>query len=177
MKRKLTKSEVSQKFNLKELLGYEPSNRQKKLFFDLAVDKMVERTVNGRDIDNRKFKPYTKSYAEFKGVSRGSVDLVLSGDMLNSFEDSQTKQKNIIKIAIEEEQTGKAHGNITGSYGKKSGDKSKARDFFGFKDKKQLSDVLKEVDSLKGESPLREIGVDNLAALRAAISEIDIEAS
>jgi hypothetical protein len=65
-KPKYSLKEVSQKFNLKKLLGYEPSEKQKELFYELAVDKMVDRTTSGIDIDGKKFKPYTKEYADFQ---------------------------------------------------------------------------------------------------------------
>jgi hypothetical protein len=88
MKRTITESQISQTFNLEDLLGKKPSERQKEVFFELAVDKIVDRTVDGDDVRKRKFKKYEQEYADRKGVDVTSVDLVLSGDMLNSFDES-----------------------------------------------------------------------------------------
>lgn len=87
--------------------------------------------------------------------------------MIQSFDESTTRDKVILKI--DSDNTGKAHGNITGSYGKPSGDRSKARDFFGFKSKKDIEDIVEQVDAAKEESGF------NLADLRAAIQALDID--
>jgi len=164
---KYSKREVSQKFNLKTLLGYEPSEKQKKLFYDLAVAKMANRTMDGNDINGRKFKQYSESYADAKGVSRDSVDLVLKGDMLSSFELS-LERKNLVKIKIEEgKETLKAFNSNVG-------DTLPKRTFFGFKSKKDLDDVISEVDSFK-ERRVEEEKID-LATLREALKLITVKA-
>lgn len=142
---KYSKSEVSQKFNLKTLLGYEPSEAQKELFFNLAVDKMVQRTSNGRDIDGNKFEKYSEAYAEKKGVSRSSVDLILSGDMLSSFEDS-SESKNVLKIKVSE---GK---ETLKSYNHNVGDTLPERRYFGFNDESALRSILSQVNRMKEET-------------------------
>jgi hypothetical protein len=63
MKRTITESQISQTFNLEDLLGKKPSERQKEVFFELAVDKIVDRTVDGDDVRKRKFKKYEQEYA------------------------------------------------------------------------------------------------------------------
>lgn len=176
---KLTKNEIKQRFNLKKLLGYSPSQQQKELFYELAVDKMVQRTASGKDINNENFKPYTKEYAAKKGVSRNSVDLILTGDMLNSIE--KDAPGDFVDIQIASNETGKAHGNITGSYGKPSGSKAKARDFFGFKNEEDLQDILTNVDAAKDREPatgssLTSQAID-LVALRQAVREVEVEFS
>jgi hypothetical protein len=143
---KYSKREVSQKFNLKELLGYEPTEEQKKLFYELAVDKMVNRTADGKDINGQKFTRYSEKYAKKKGVSRDSVDLILSGDMLSSFEDSR-ERKNIIKIKVEE---GK---ETLKSYNHNVGDTLPERTYFGFNNDKDLKSVVSTVDSIKDMEP------------------------
>lgn len=164
---KYSKREVSQKFNLKTLLGYEPSEKQKKLFYELAVAKMANRTMDGNDINGRKFKEYSEAYADAKGVSRDSVDLVLNGDMLSSFEQS-LERKNLVKIKIEEgKETLKAFNHNVG-------DTLPKRTFFGFKSKKDLDDVISEVDSFK-ERRVEEDKID-LATLREALKLITVKA-
>lgn len=167
---KYSKSEVSQKFNLKELLGYSPSEDQKRLFYELAVDKMVDRTLSGKDINNKNFTPYSKAYAQKKGVSRNSVDLVLSGDMLQSFEESQGAQRNIIKIKVAEGE------NTRKSFNHNVGDTLPQRNYFGFKDEGQLRSVVSQVNRLREKSSEERKSTIDLAALRSAINQVTIEA-
>lgn len=161
---KYSKSEVSQRFNLKELLGYEPTEVQKKLFYELAVDAMAQRTLNGDDINGSSFTPYSEDYAKKKGVSKESVDLVLSGEMLSSFEDAQT-QKNIVKIKIAEGE------NTLKAYNHNVGDTLPKRQFFGLND---VDSIVKKVKSVKdAPRPEKKERVD-LASIRDAIKGITI---
>lgn len=162
-RKKISDSEISQVFDLKKLLKYEPNDMQKELFYNLAVDKMVQRTSFGLDVNNEKFPDYNLDYANKKGVTESSVDLILTGKMLNSFENAEGK--NTVEIKIKEDQTGKAHGNITGSYGKPRPVKSKARDFFGFKNSDELSDVLSQVDLLKNPEQESKIDLSEISDL------------
>ena len=162
----LTEEKIEQTFNLKKLLGYSPSDEQKKLFYELAVDAIVERTASGKDVNGSKFKKYNKDYASWKGVSVNSVDLILTGDMLNGFEEGSTKDS--VKIAIKSDEVGKAHGNITGSYGQPFSRPSKARDFFGFKKEDELKPILREVDRAKDATISERI---DAAELRRAIEQ------
>lgn len=162
---KYSKREVSQKFNLKQLLGYEPSERQKDLFFELAVNKMVQRTAQGNDINGKKFTQYSKEYAQTKGVSRSAVDLILKGDMLDSNK-KETKQKNMLKIKVKE------GVETLKSYNHNVGDKLPTRTYFGFKNEKDLSDVIDEVDSRKtAETSSPGVLLRDLALLRQTINE------
>lgn len=164
---KYSKREVSQKFNLKKLLGYEPSERQKEIFFQLTVDKMVQRTAEGKDINGSKFTQYSKDYAAKKGVSRSSVDLILEGDMLNS-NIKESKQKNILKIKVKE------GVETLKSFNHNTGDTLPTRTYFGFKDEKDLVDVLSSVDELKPSAdnrPSLTSQAFNLATLRSAVDE------
>lgn len=167
---KYSKKEVSQKFNLKKLLGYEPSDYQKELFFELVAERIVERTTSGKDIDGDKFTKYSEKYAAKKGVSVNSVDLILNGDMLQSI--SPETQKNIVKIKI-------ADGVETlKAYNHNVGDTLPERTFFGIKNEDELRRILGKVNR---EKPGKEKQTDmeqaiNLAELRKAIREtIDIE--
>jgi hypothetical protein len=162
---KYSKKEVSQRFNLKELLGYEPSEDQKKLFYELAVDAMAQRTLNGSDIDGRSFKPYSPEYAKSKGVSVNSVDLVLTGEMLSSFEESQG-QKNVVKIKIQD------GDNTLKAYNHNVGDTLPKRLFFGLKD---VGKIVKRVDSLKEDTRQERKQKIDLAAIRSALNDIRIE--
>lgn len=158
---------VEQKFNLKTLLGYEPSNEQKEVFFDLVVDKMQERTTSGKDINGNKFTKYSKDYAAKKGVSVGAVDLVLEGDMLESFEES-SKQKNIIKVAV-------GSSEVKKSFNHNTGDTLPKRTYFGIVKDNEINKIIKQVNSLSSnESEETESTID-LAALRAAIQSVEVD--
>ncbi len=168
-KKQQSQAKVSQKYNLKEILGYKPSSRQKELFYNLAVDRIVQRTANGRDIDNRNFTPYSEEYAEKKGVSRNSVDLILTGDMLNAFEENQ-RQPNMVEIKIE--------GGIDAkkAYNHDKGDTLPKREFFGFKKESDIMDIVMAVDAIKEqkEQPASQNIAEqtqNLVSLRAAITQ------
>ena len=166
-KPKYSKKEVSQKFNLKKILGYEPSERQKEAFFKLAVDKMVQRTADGKDINGSKFTQYSKAYAQEKGVSRGSVDLILEGDMLDS-NVKESKQKNMLKIKVKE------GVETLKSFNHNTGDTLPKRTYFGFKDESDLKNVISNVDSMRDKKEERESLLSravSLSALRRAVNE------
>lgn len=164
-KPKYTKSEVSQRFNLKQLLGYEPSNIQREFFHDLVNERIEDRTKDGRDINNKKFRPYSSEYAEFKGVSRGDVDLTLNDNMLQSFDDSNSaEQANIVKVQMKPgTQTLKAFNHNTG-------DTLPQRTFFGVNNKRELEPLLREVDELR---PVQD-GSITLANLLTALESLSI---
>ena len=139
-KPKYSKSEVYQRFNLKELLGYSPSEEQKELFYELVVNKIVQRTAQGKDINGSKFARYSEDYAKKKGVSRGAVDLILEGDMLASFEEAQGSQKNIVKIKMQEgKETLKSFNHCTG-------DTLPKRTFFGISESDAMGGIVRSVD-------------------------------
>lgn len=101
-------------------------------------------SATGRD---KKFTKYTKEYAKFKGVSRGSVDLTLDDDMLKAMEAVKIKPSSFsLGYTSGNPEQGKAEGNITGSYGQSRGSSSKARPFLGLQ-KIDLERIIRDVDS------------------------------
>lgn len=168
---KYTKAEVSQKFNLKKILGYDPTEEQKELFYELVVDKMVDRTLKGQDINGKDFEIYSKEYAEKKGVTRDSVDLVMEGDMLNSF-DQSVERKNIIKVAV-----GKGVDTLK-AFNHCTGDTLPVRNFFGIVKDNEIRRIAKEVNKIKPKERPRLDATEerlSLADIRRAIEEeIDI---
>lgn len=96
------------------------------------LDRIVKRTSEGKDRNNKEFRGYSKEYIksdEFKsfGKSKGKVNLQLTGDMLGLMDIKETSQNTITIGWDDSDEAAKAHGHITGS---KSGPKVK-RDFFG----------------------------------------------
>ena len=154
MDRKISESNISQEINLREVYGRNPTTEELVEFADIARNEIIDRTQNNQDIDGDRFPIYEKDYADFKGVSRSDVDLTLFGDMLNSIETEIKGSSVIIKMA--KDQTAKAHGNITGSYGQDRPNPEKARDFFGLKDG-DISRLANQVKTIREDSVLMEI--------------------
>lgn len=120
---------------------------QRKQIAELVIAHILTRSAAGYDKNNKKFPKYTKEYAEKKGVGRGDVDLILTGEMMESIELLSNKPGEII-IGFEkgnDELNGKAEGNILGSYGNEP-DPSKARDFLGI-DEDELGQIITEIES------------------------------
>ena len=166
---KLTVSlnELSQEINLADYLGRKPTAKEKRLFADLAVDTIDNRTLDGKNINGKKFKKYSKSYAEFKGVTQDSVDMFLEGDMLESINRNKKKESaDTIYIHLTGDlETKKGYNHMTR--------KSKAnplpkREFFGLTDSEatKIASKIKQPDKKKTVS---------LADLRAALNLLDIE--
>lgn len=156
--------EISQEIDLTNYLGRKPTASEKRAFAELAIDRINNRTLDGETVNGGKFKRYTKKYADFKGVTRDSVDMFLDGDMLDSIGRRTSKEKSsTVFIQIEKGlQTKKAFNHNTG-------DTLPKRPFFGLTDDeaKQIAENIKEA---REES----VGI-TLAALRSALSVLDIE--
>lgn len=118
--------EVSQTIDLREYLnGNTPTEEQKALFAELAIEQINTRTLDGKTINGGNFKKYSKAYADKKGVTRDSVDLFLEGDMLDSITRNRSQEdENSLFIEIGEGETQKAFNHNTG-------DTLPKREFFG----------------------------------------------
>lgn len=131
----------------------------------MILSHITTRTLNGFDKNNKKFKKYSKDYAEIKGVGVNDVDLTFSGDMLSELElvGHKAGEITIGYRDPSDELAGKVEGNRSGSYGKDP-DPKKARDFLGIA--KDDLDVLidsyeDEVDT--GDETLTDEEIDILA--------------
>lgn len=131
-----------------DLSGYGLSPDQKDEVADLIIERIVNRTDQGKDKNNRTFKEYSDSYKEsldFKiaGKKGKPVNLQLSGDMLAALS-VLDKTSRSVTIGFERgsEENAKADGNIRGTYGKPTPDPKKARDFLGITIK-ELTDIIK----------------------------------
>jgi hypothetical protein len=129
-----------------DLSGYGLSPDQKDEVADLIIERIVNRTDQGKDKDGRRFPGYSKSYKEsldFKVAGKtNKVDLQLSGDMLAALSVlDQTSRSVVIGFERGSEENAKADGNIRGTYGKPTPDPKKARDFLGITDR-ELSKII-----------------------------------
>jgi hypothetical protein len=130
------------------------STDQKEQIADLAIERIVERTSQGKDENGKRFKGYSKAYInslDFKsaGKDASEVNLQLSGDMLAAIKILEIKgNKAVIGFEEDSVENGKADGNIRGTYGTSKPDPKKARPFLGISEK-ELSKIVKYVQSNK----------------------------
>jgi hypothetical protein len=111
------------------------SENLKKRLGQAVLDKIKDRTLAQKDVNNKKFKKYSTQYKEsldFKafGKSPNNVNLTLTGDMLDFMDLLEIDGDRLVFGWDDEDEAAKAHGNIKGSYGGDPNPK-KARDFFG----------------------------------------------
>jgi hypothetical protein len=139
------KSHIYQRFNLKQLLGEEPTSEQKELFASLVNDAIVNRTLDGNDVNGKTFERYSEQYAEKKGVTRDSVNLFLAGGMLDDIKRDAAKESvNTVVVAI------KNREQILKAANHDNGDTLPRREFFGVTQKKAeelASRIAKNDDS------------------------------
>jgi len=141
-----------------------------------VIDFIVERTKSGKNIKGGAFPGYSASYKgslDFKIAGKGgTVDLTLSGEMLDSIQLLAHKSGEI-EVGFDrsdKELNGKAEGNQTGSYGTGKAKKSKARPFLGITGK-DLKVILDKYPSSREDSLTR--ATDELAAALAAGDLVD----
>lgn len=145
MQRKLSQSEIYQEINLGDLLGRTPTRDEARAFAQEAIERIIERSQSGQDINGKQFKEYTKDYAEEKGVSRGDVDMTLFGDMLLSIDSRISGDR--VRIEIPSSETPKAYGHISGFKGHPTIPQGKyKRDFFGLTrdEAEQIAEFVKD---------------------------------
>lgn len=142
--RKVTKSEVSQKINLRDALGGVAGVPEiREAFLQTVIDRIVERTQSGRDVENKIFAnngKYSNAYKNslpFKVYGKtNKVNMTLTGDMIQSIDKiGETRDTATIGITGDENIL-KAFAHITGFEGHPHLDgQVKPRDFFGISQK------------------------------------------
>jgi hypothetical protein len=152
----------------------EYDQEQRQAIADEVIDFIVNRSKQGLDKYNRSFPNYSKSYKDsldFKIAGKSSsVDLTLSGDMLDSIE-LLSNRKGSITIGFRPgSENDKAEGNIIGSYGQPSGNPAKSRDFLGIHPS-DLSSILNKYPLSK-----ETITIEN-KALQAILERLGIVAT
>ena len=94
------KNTMYQEVDLSQYIEGDLTEKQKKKFADLAVDEIRSRTLQGFDVNGKKFKKYSKKYASMKGVGVNDVNLFLDGKMLNGIGRRKSKEKKSILYRI-----------------------------------------------------------------------------
>jgi hypothetical protein len=116
------------------------------------ISEIQDRTASGIDKNSKPFKSYSKEYKgsqDFKNAGKsGQVNLEATGDMLAELSLIAIGSSSItIGYDTGYEGAGQVEGNVIGSYGKSSGDSSKARDFIGLPNKV----VIRLVEEMRNE--------------------------
>ena len=134
-----------------DLSGYGLTPDEKDEVADLIIERIVNRTQQGKDKDGQRFSSYSQAYKEsldFKVAGKSNlVDLQLSGDMLAALS-ILDKTSRSVTIGFERgsEENAKADGNIRGTYGKSKPIPGKARDFLGISER-ELKRIVDDVKS------------------------------
>lgn len=144
-----------QKFKV-DLTGLGLDEDQRAEVADLVIERIVERTQQGKDKYGKPWRgkagEYSKAYKDsldFKVAGKTSkVDLQLSGDMLAAIEALDVTRRSItIGFEPGSDENAKADGNIRGTYGQSKPIPGKARDFLGITER----ELAKIVDFVKGQ--------------------------
>jgi hypothetical protein len=144
---KVEKTEVSQEIDLVDVFDGKVTTEAKVEFVNRVIEKMIERTQDGISRGQRSFEPYSKEYAEKKGVGVKDVDLTLFGDMLGSIEAKFLRGQKA-KVYIDGKKNNlKAYNHMTP---KDETNRLPKREFFGMT-KRQLKEVAYEIIDELGE--------------------------
>lgn len=154
------------------------NKRQQNQIADAIVTHIVGRTMAGLDKEDKKFKNYTKKYAEIKGVGVSEVDLLLSGEMLSELKPLRVTAEGVeIGYKGSKDLIGKVEGNILGTYGQPEPIPGKARDFLGIDDNAVDVIISAYQDELDEELKLSDEEMDKIArdAAREILGNINFD--
>ena len=162
-KKTISQDEMSQEINLKRYLGRAPTQDEKMLFAELAIEQINQRTLDGKTIHNGKFKKYSAEYADKKGVSRDSVDLFLEGNMLDSVT-ADFDSGNKVKFFINDDLDTKK------GYNHHIGDTLPKRPWFGI-----TTDEARRIAEQIKQPAQQQEQTFTLTDLQAALAQIGLE--
>ena len=159
------------------------SRKEKMAIAQDIIDFVVERSLKGKDKNNRKFRPglstrYSKSpEGQAAGKKAGQTpNMRLSGDMLNALGELIKINRDNVEIGYKEgsQENAKADGNVRGTYGKPRPRPSMDRDFMGIteKDLKRITDRY-PIDDKEKRGLSSAIGSAIVSAAKSAIDKKD----
>ena len=148
------------KKNIQERINI-PSNLNEAQRIELGrriIEESQTRTSKGIDKNGKAFTGYSKVYKDsldFQNAGKSSkVNLESTGDMLAELDVLKINNDSIlIGYELSDSLAGQVEGNTIGSFGQKSGNPKKARDFIGLPEK-VLTLLIEEI---KGDSNFGEI--------------------
>jgi len=133
------------------------------------LEEVRARTSRGIDKNSKSFKGYTTEYKasrDFKIAGKSSsVNIRLTGDLLAELDIISINSSSIvIGYDTGHELAGQAEGNTIGSYGKASGNASKARDFIGLPEKivNRIVEEMKQEPEFAETRAARSEAIDNI---------------
>lgn len=134
------------------------------------VDFIIKRTESGKGKDGKDFPKYSKSYKDsfdFKVAGKsGTVNLTLSGEMLNELQVLMAERGKLeIGFDPDSDVNDRAEGNILGSYGGEP-NKSKARNFLALS-KTEIANILKDYPLDSNIARLENLEASELARVLA----------
>lgn len=168
----VTKSEISQTFDLEEMFGADISDneRLKEEIGQEIIDIIKNRTLeSNKDIWGVKFENYSSEYVssdtfEDFDKSRSDINMQLTGKMLESLE--VEIKNNEIRLFLDDS------SQIPKAFNHQTGDRLKQRAWFGLSEDgmdKLVGIFQDEIDSLKSEE-----GTDRATADRARQTALDL---
>jgi hypothetical protein len=140
-----------------------------------VIDRIIHRTkVMNVDKDDTGFPGYSRNYEnslKFEIYGKGDrVDLTLTGEMLSSMVQKTDSRFYIDVVMADKKNNDKAHGNITGNYGRdrysEDNKGPKARDFLGLPES-DLNKIVRRVVT-KASSSRLDISIGILAEALAS---------
>jgi len=137
-----------------------------------VIDFIVKRSKNSRDKNGKPFPGYSDSYKkslDFKIAGKTSkVNLTLSSEMLNSIR-LLSHRRGEITIGFnrgDNLNNAKAEGNIKGTYGQKTPNPRKARDFLGIS-----TSALETIERKYDLDRNKEQALERLAVIRELLND------
>ena len=146
------------------------NQRTAKTIANDLLEFIVDRTKQGKGKDGKDFPDYSKTYKEsvdYRIAGKdGTVDLTLSGEMLDSLTVLSAGRGQIVLGYPEgDPNNGKAEGNILGSYGGQP-NKKRARNFLDLSEK-EIASILKDYPLDAMRERLDNVSAAELARLLA----------
>lgn len=141
--------------------GYNEATRQ--AIAERVLEFVKNRTLNGKDLNGKKFPKYSPAYAKEKG--QNNVDLFASGEMLEKMKVLKVGF-NYITIGYDDESIiPQVEGNVLGTYGQDSPIPGKARNFLGISEK--------DLNLIMNEFPLSD--ADQLVGIQENVARAMLE--
>lgn len=170
LKQILSNKQAKLSVNLNELFGVNFPNDSKlrQAVGQSIIDKIRERTESNIGANGKRFKNYSKAYADslaFKAYGKkvGDPNLKQTGDMLGLMDIIEESRTSIVIGWNDDQEAGKAHGHVTGNVGVQ-------RDFLGLT-QKEITELKKEWSDRLRETPSDgQTVVDSITPARAFLA-------
>lgn len=175
----VTKSSLYQEFDLEDIFGVDLSSYPDigLSFGQGVIDRIIDRTKSGKDIDGKAFKGYSEDYVnslEFKafGKSKSDVNMTLEGNMLLDL-DILDFSGNKIRVGLRD------NTEILKGFNHNTGDTVPKREFFGLTNseieelRSEFSgDIQQLIESQDGLELLTLLGANGQPAAQSELSDL-----